>query len=476
MEKRTISVDTTKKVGEEVRLDGWVHVRRDMGKIAFVDLRDRWGVVQVVLVPSELDDESKEVMKRIRPEFVLEIEGIVNERGEKQKNENLPTGTVEVLAKSVKILTEAETPPFEIENEDRQAGEELRLKYRYLDIRHERMMHNMKMRSEMMHYVRNWLHEKKFMEVHTPILSKSTPEGARDYLVPSRKFPGKFFALPQAPQQYKQLLMTAGIDRYFQIAPCFRDEDARADRSPGEFYQIDMEMSFMSQDEILDLIEEMFTTMVKKLWPEKKMTFDKWPRLEWQEVMDKYGTDKPDLRKDKNDKDELAFAFIVNWPLFEPQAEDKDSEDHFHGSEGTWAPAHNMFTRPKEEDLPLLETDPGKVKSYQHDFVLNGVEVGGGALRIYDPKIQEKVFELIGFDEKKKQEFKHILEAFTYGVPPHGGMAPGFDRMLAILQGEESIREVIAFPLTADARDPLMEAPAEVEKSQLDEVGIEVRK
>lgn len=469
---RTISTEIVKKVGETVKLNGWVHVRRNMGKIAFLDLRDRWGITQVVCVPDELDKESAEILNNIRPEFVLEIEGVVQERGEKQINKEMTTGTVEILVKKINILSKSETPPFEIENEDRQAGEELRLKYRYLDLRHDRMKKNMEMRSDMMQFLRKYLHDQKFIEMHTPILSKSTPEGARDYLVPSRKFPGKFFALPQAPQQYKQLLQVAGMEKYFQIAPCFRDEDARADRSPGEFYQVDMEMSFMSQDEILDLTEKMFTKMVKELWPEKKMTFDKWPRLDWQEVMDKYGTDKPDLRKNKEDKDELAFAFIINFPLFEKQAEDRNSEEHFHGSQGAWAPSHNMFTRPKEEDLELLDKDPGKVKSYQHDLVLNGIEVGGGALRIYDAKVQEKVFELIGFNEKKKQEFKHILDAFTYGVPPHGGIAPGFDRILAILQNEDSIREVIAFPLTSDARDLMMDSPSKVDEEQLKELGI----
>ncbi len=473
---RTISIETTQKVGKEVRLYGWVHARRNMGKIVFLDLRDRWGIVQVVGVPSELDEASAEILKEIRPEFVLEINGLVQARGEKQINKDMPTGAVEVLAKQIKVLAKAQTPPFEIDNEERQAKEELRLKYRYLDLRHERMKNNILMRSKMMQFVRNFLHERDFVEIHTPILSKSTPEGARDYLVPSRKFPGKFFALPQAPQQYKQLLMVAGMERYFQIAPCFRDEDARADRSPGEFYQIDMEMSFVSQDDILNLTEEMFKQMIKKLWPQKKMTFEKWPHLDWQEVMDKYGTDKPDLRKDKNDPNELAFAWIVNFPLFERQAEDKNAEEYFHGSSGKWAPSHNMFTRPKDEDLPLLDSDPGKVKSYQHDLVLNGVEVGGGALRIYDPQVQEKVFDLIGFSQQQKSQFKHMLEAFTYGVPPHGGIAPGFDRLLAILQGEKSIREVIAFPLTSDARDPLMDAPAEVTQEQLDELGLAINK
>jgi aspartyl-tRNA synthetase len=235
-------------------------------------------------------------------------------------------------------------------------------------------------------------------------------------------------------------------------------------------------MSFMTQSEILQLVEDMFTSMIGILWPEKKMTFTPWPRLEWSEVIEKYGTDKPDLRKDKNNPDELAFCYVVNFPLFEKQASDRNAEEYFHGSSGRWAPSHNMFTRPKDEDLHLLETNPGEVKSYQHDLVLNGIEVGGGALRIYDPKIQEKIFELIGFDEMQKQQFKHILEAFTYGVPPHGGMAPGFDRLLAILQGEKSIREIIAFPLTADARDPLMDSPSQVTPQQLDELGITVKK
>src|SRR3989339_673136 len=305
---RILSTETPQKVGETVKLNGWVNARRNMGKIVFLDLRDRWGIVQVVCVQAELDESSQTALKDIRPEFVLEIEGLVQERGEKQKNLNLPTGTVEVLAKKIAVLAQAETPPFEIDNEERQANEELRLKYRYLDLRHERMKKNMQMRSKAMQFIRGYLHDQEFIEIHTPILSKSTPEGARDYLVPSRKFPGKFFALPQAPQQYKQLLMVAGLERYFQIAPCFRDEDARADRSPGEFYQVDMEMSFINQEEILGLVEEMFTSMIKKLWPNKKMTFNKWPRLDWQEVMDKYGTDKPDLRKNKEDKDELAFA------------------------------------------------------------------------------------------------------------------------------------------------------------------------
>jgi len=470
---KTNNIETINKIGEQILLKGWVNVVRKMGKIIFVDLRDRSGIVQVVLVPAELDESSIKLIKLIKPEYVLEISGIVQRRDEKQINKELPTGEVEVLAKSVKILSESETPPFEINNEERQANEELRLKYRYLDLRHERMKNNLTKRHQVIHYLRNYLTKEGFLEVQTPILTKSSPEGARDYLVPSRVHRGKFFALPQAPQQYKQLLMVAGIEKYFQIAPCFRDEDARSDRSPGEFYQLDLEMSFITQEEILNLVEKMFTAMVKEIFPEKKITTIPWPRLNYEEVMKKYKTDKPDLRKNKNDKDELAFVWIINFPLFKDQTKE---EEKFVGVKSRWAPSHNMFTMSKEEDLPFLDKDPGKAHSYQHDLVLNGYEIGGGAIRIHDPKLQEKIFELIGFTEKQKKYFSHLLTAFKYGVPPHGGIAPGIDRLMAVLMGEKSIREVIAFPLTSDARDPLMGAPAEVEKEQLKELGIEIKK
>ena len=326
----------------------------------------------------------------------------------------------------------------------------------------------MKKTNQLIAFCRNYLSDRDFTEVQTPVLTKSSPEGARDYLVPSRVHKGKFFALPQAPQQYKQLLMVAGLERYYQVAPCFRDEDARADRSPGEFYQLDMEMSFTDQNELLELVEEMFTAMIKEIFPEKKMVTP-WPRITHEEAMSKYKSDKPDLRKNKEDKDELAFAWIIDFPLFTDQTKE---DEEFVGAKGKWAPSHNMFTRPKEEDLKYLDKDPSKVKAYQHDLVLNGFEVGGGALRIYDAKVQEKVFDLIGFDKKQKEYFKHLLEAFSYGVPPHGGIAPGIDRLLATILGEKSIKEVIAFPLASDARDPLMGAPAEVTKEQLKELGI----
>ncbi len=457
-------------IGKEILVSGWIHRLRKMGKLVFFDLRDSTGILQVVCVPSEMTNG--EILKDLGCETIVEISGIVQKRGEKQINKELLTGEIELLAKNLKIISSSDVPPFEIENEDRQANEELRLKYRYLDLRHERMAKNIKTRHEVIHFLRNYLHDKNFTEVQTPILTKSTPEGARDYVVPSRLHKGKFFALPQAPQQYKQLLMIAGLERYFQVAPCFRDEDARADRSPGEFYQLDMEMSFMNQSEILDLVEGMITKMVKEIFPEKHFTFSPWPRLNHKDVMEKYKTDKPDLRKDKNDKNELAFAWVINFPLFVEQSQ----EDFFHGSgNAKWAPSHNMFTAPHESDIKLLEIDPGKVKSYQHDLVLNGFEVGGGAVRIHDVKLQEKIWDLIGFTNEQKSQFKHYFEAFKYGVPPHGGIAPGIDRLLMVLLNEKNLKEVTAFPLTSDGRDPMMESPSEITKEQLDELNLEIK-
>lgn len=470
--KRIYTTETTDKVSESVLIKGWVHARRDMGKIVFLDIRDKEGILQVVLTPGDLSEADYEAVKSVRPEYIVAIEGEVQKRGEKQIKKEMATGTVEILAKKFSIVSQAQTPPFEIDKDTIGVNEEIRLKYRYLDLRSERMKRNLTIRQSVFHFARNYLVKEGFYEIQTPILTKSTPEGARDYLVPSRKFPGKFFALPQSPQQYKQLLMVAGFERYFQIAPCFRDEDARADRSPGEFYQIDMEMSFMTQDEILELTEKMFTTMVKELFPDKKIMSEPWPRLDYSEVMEKYGTDKPDLRKNKDDPNELAFAWIVNFPLFTKP----DKDDHFEGIGDKYAPSHHMFTAPKEEDIPLLDSNPAKARSYQHDLVLNGLEVGGGSVRIHDPKLQQKIFELIGFDEQEQKKFGHLLEAFEYGVPPHGGIAPGLDRLVSIFAGEKNIREVIAFPLLSEARDPLMEAPSEVSAKQLKELGLKIDK
>lgn len=456
--------------GEKVSVCGWVHTRRDHGKIIFIDLRDRSGILQVVFTPDK--KETYELATSLRSEFVVSIEGTVSKRPGKMANDKILTGTVEMQAESLTIINKAKNPPFEIDKDTYKINEETRLKYRYLDLRNERMAKNIRLRNDVILFFRNYLKKEDFVEIQTPILSKSTPEGARDYLVPSRLHPGKFFALPQSPQQYKQLLMVAGFERYFQIAPCFRDEDARSDRSPGEFYQLDMEMSFIKQEDILDLVEKMFTALVKEFFPNKKFMQEPWPRLNYDDVMKKYGVDKPDLRKDKNDPDELAFAWVINFPLFMKQTK----EDFFHGAGDKMAPSHHMFTAPRDEDVVLLDTDPLKAKSYQHDLVLNGYEVGGGSVRIHDPKIQEKVFDLIGFTQKQKDQFKHLLEAFEYGVPPHGGIAPGLDRLLMVLTGQPSLKEMIAFPLTGDARDPLMDSPSEVTELQLREANIKLRK
>ena len=331
------------------------------------------------------------------------------------------------------------------------------------------MQRNMLLRHKAFQFIRDYLDKKHFVEYTTPILTKSTPEGARDYLVPSRLHHGKFYALPQSPQQYKQLLMVAGADKYYQIAPCFRDEDARAHRAPGEFYQLDMEMSFVTQDDILKLVEDMMIKMIEKVFPDKKFTQVPFPRLSFDDAMKKYKTDSPDIRKNKKDPNELGFCWIIDFPLFTKQSDD----DYFHGSgKADFAPSHHMFTAPQEKDIPLLDSDPTKVKALQHDLVLNGFEVGGGSVRIHDKNIQEKIFDLIGFTEKQKKEFAHLLEAFSYGVPPHGGIAPGLDRLLFVILGEKSIREVIAFPKNKDAKDLVMDAPSEVAEDQLHELGV----
>ena len=467
---RTYIKDTVDKVGEPVLVKGWVNIRRDHGKLIFLDIRDKTGVMQVVVNP-KISAEAHAAASEVRNEFVVEMEGKVNLRGEKQINPEMVTGKVELEATKFNIINRAKALPFDIHTDTRLVNEEVRLKYRYLDLRNERMKKNIELRHKIMHFLRTYLTDIDFTEIQTPVLTKSTPEGARDYLVPSRMYPGKFFALPQSPQQYKQLLMVAGMERYFQIAPCFRDEAARADRSPGEFYQLDMEMSFVSQEDILQLVEKMFTTLVKTICPEKQITAEPWPRIPHHEAVSKYGSDKPDLRKDKTNPNELAFCWVHDFPLFTEQSE----EDFFHGSGSSkWAPSHHMFTAPHADDLHLLDSDPGKVRGLQHDLVLNGVEMGGGSIRIHDPKVQEKIFDLIGFAPEQKQQFAHMLEAFEYGVPPHGGIAPGIDRIVRILAGEEKISEVIAFPLSGSVRDPLMGSPSEVADKQLKELHLKI--
>lgn len=453
-----------KNVNKKITLSGWVDSMRISGKIGFLILRDRYGKTQCFLGKDIIAEFGE-----IRRESVVQVVGVVKERPDNQKRPE-PTGEIEVSVSGLKILSACEPLPLEIDDVVN-TSEDMRLKYRYLDLRRPVMVNNLTMRHKVVQSIRNKMNEHGFLEITTPILTKSSPEGARDYLVPARLHPGKFYALPQAPQQYKQLLMVGGLDRYFQIAPCFRDENARANRAPGEFYQFDVEMSFVEQEDILNLIEKLMIYVVKDLFPEKKITQVPFPRLNYDDVMKKYDTDSPDIRKNKEDINELGFCFVINFPLFVKQSK----EDFFHGAGQEWGPSHHMFTMPHEEDLKLLDSDPGKARSYQHDLILNGMEIGGGSIRIHDPKIQKKIFDLIGFSKEQANEFKHMIEAFTYGVPPHGGIALGVDRLLMLLMNEPSIREIIAFPKNKDARDVTLDAPSIVDKTQLDELGIKLK-
>ena len=461
--QRTLAKETVKKIGKDVRLCGWVNTKRKMGKITFVDLRDFSGLVQVVFGPN-ISEELRKSIETIKPEYVVEIKGKVNDRPKNQINPNLPTGKVEVEAESCEIISSSRVPPFTIDNEIVPANEEMRLTYRYLDIRHQRVKNNIISRHALAKNIRDFLDKKGFTEIETPYLTKGTPEGAREYIVPSRIYPGKFYVLPQAPQQFKQLLMIAGIERYFQFARCFRDEDTRGDRQP-EFTQLDMEMSFMEEEEILDLVEEMVAKTIKQIFPQKKIK-SPFPRLKAEEVLKKYKTDKPDLRKNKDDKDELSFVWVKEFPLFE-----------YSETEKKIVSAHNPFTLPFKEDIHLLERDPMKVRAHQYDLVCNGFEIAGGAMRIYDPELQRKIFRILKVDDKEvERKFGGFLRAFEYGAPPHGGIAFGFDRLIMILQGEPNIREVIAFPKTADGKDIMLGAPDEVSPDQLKEAHIKILK
>lgn len=462
MFSRILTTETASKVGKEVEIKGWVHARRNMGKIVFLDIRDREGILQTVGVPSQMDAVSVERMKEVRPEWVVAIKGVVQERGEKQKNPAMPTGLVEVLIKELVVLNTSLTPPFEIDKDTSPITEELRLKYRYLDMRSERVKNDIKLRHEVNLFFRNYLSEQGFWEVETPCLTKGTPEGAREFLVPSRNQPGKFYVLPQSPQQFKQLLMVGGIEKYFQVARCFRDEDQRGDRQP-EFTQLDLEMSFVERENVLEVMEALLIALVKKVMPEKRIQTVPFPRLSYQEAMSKYGNDKPDLREDKNDPNLLAFCWVLDFPFFEKT------------DEGGWIFSHNPFSSPKPEHMEWLmeQKNIGEILTTQYDIALNGFEAGGGSIRNHQAPALHKVFEIMGFSEEQIQEqFGHMLEAFNFGAPPHGGIALGIDRLVAILANEPNIREVIAFPKTGDARDLLMNAPSPVPQKSLDEVHI----
>jgi len=458
---RILSNEIIKKQGQEVELKGWVAGRRDHGKIIFIDLRDIRGLTQIVFTPKDKDLYQK--ADSLRPEWVIAVSGLVKQRPAGMENPNLENGQFEVQAQSLEVLTQAETSPFPLDNAGYEINEDVRMKYRYLDLRRPRLQKNIKLRSQFFQFIRSFLSKKGFTEIETPIIGKSTPEGARDYLVPSRLQPGKFYALPQSPQQYKQLLMVSGFEKYFQLARCFRDEDTRGDRQP-EFTQLDIEMSFIEIEDILSLIEELCLTAVKKLFPQKKIIQAPFPRLNYQEVMAKYHSDKPDLRKDLKNNEELAFGFVVNFPMFE-----------WKESEKRWDAVHHPFTRPQTEDIQEIKNHPEKILAFQYDLICNGFEVGGGSLRSYRPEILQAVFEVMGHQpEEIKIKFGHLLEAFQYGVPPHGGIALGLDRIMAILLNEPNIREVIAFPKTGDGRDLMMGAPDKVSPKQLKELQLKI--
>jgi len=444
--ERTLIMEVINKIDQEVLVKGWVHNRRDHGKLIFIDIRDRTGLLQVVFIPS--NKKAYELAQKLRSEFVIAIKGKINERPSNMINDKIITGKVEMLATELEIINESKTPPFQIDQDTLEVNEEIRLKYRYLDLRSLRMTNNLIMRHKVNKFFRDYLEQKGFLEIETPILTKGTPEGAREFLVPSRIWPGKFYVLPQSPQQFKQLLMVAGVDKYFQIARCFRDEDTRGDRQ-AEFTQLDIEMSFIEQEDILQLIESMAINLVETLYPSKKITSKSFPRKTYAECIEKYGTDKPDLRVNKEDHDELAFMWLIDAPMF------KYSE-----TENKLVAAHHPFTMPNLEDMQKYPNEPQKWRSYGYDLVLNGFEIGGGSIRIHLRDIQQKIFELLAISQEEiKNRFGHMLEAFEYGAPPHGGIAFGIDRVLAILQNEPNIREVIVFPKTGDSRDLMMDAP-----------------
>jgi aspartyl-tRNA synthetase len=464
---RILTSDIGKHEGKKVTLMGWVSIRRDHGKLIFIDLRDRTGLAQCVFVAK--DKILFGQAEQLRPEWVIKLTGQVNKRPENLINPDLASGQWEIKAENIEIISEAQTPPIAIDSDGFDIGEESRLKYRYLDLRRPRLQKNLRMRHKTNQFIRNHLTAENFVEIETPILSKSTPEGARDFLVPSRMNPGKFYALPQSPQQYKQLLMVAGFEKYFQLPHCFRDEDPRGDRQPG-FTQLDIEMSFTDSEEVMQLTEDLMIKLVKEIYPDKKIKQTPFPRLTHKEAMKKYKSDRPDLRNKQDDPDELAFAFVVDFPAFEYKEGDK-----------RWGAMHHPFTQPKVKDAKELKKafadDPGKILAYQYDLVLNGYEVGGGSIRIHDPKLLQASFEVLGNKSTEVEaKFGHILKAFDYGVPPHGGVALGLDRLVAILNNEPNIREVIAFPKTGEMQDLMMNSPSEVSADQLKELSLEIKK
>ena len=448
----------TNNIGKTVTLCGWVATRRDHGKLIFIDMRDRYGITQIVFLPKD-SKEAYMKAQELRSEFVVKVSGKINRRPEGTINQKIPTGEIEILATQLEILNPSLTPPFDI------AGlldttEEVRFKYRYLNLRRKEVFEKLTLRHQICKIMRDFLNEEGFIEFETPILTKSTPEGARDYLVPSRLNTGQFYALPQSPQLFKQILMVAGVDKYYQIAKCFRDEDLRADRQP-EFTQLDLEMSFADEDDIFSIME----SLMQKIFKEIKGIDLKLPflRITYAQTQEKYSSDKPDLRKELGEN--FGFAWITDFPLFKYNEEEKK-----------WESEHHPFTAPDNPDITKLQKNPAVVKSRSYDLILNGMEIGSGSIRIHNQQLQQKIFEIIGIDkEEAMKRFGFLLEAFQFGAPPHGGFAFGLDRLTAILSGEDSIREVIVFPKTSQGVCLLTGAPSAIGKKQLKELGIALK-
>lgn len=463
MNERTWIKDTVAHVGEEVTLCGWVHIRRDMGKLIFLDVRDMTGIVQAVCLPGNA--AVKEVASTLRPEYVVQLRGKVNARPEKQVKKEMPTGTVEIEVLELEVVSEAQTPPFEVNTDTSAVNEDLRLQYRYLDLRSERLHRNVEMRSRFVQLCREYLFSQQFTEIETPLLTKSTPEGSRDFLVPSRNHHGSFYALPQSPQQYKQLLVGAGFERYFQLARAIRDEDLRADRG-YEFSQIDIEMGFVTRDQVLETIEAMMIATVEKMgFTIKQKPF---PRITYADAMKQYGADKFDMRTEEEKKQGvLAYAWVVDFPFFE------------RTDKGGWTFTHNPFSMPKEEHLEWLMAG-GHIEdiiTQQYDLVCNGYESAGGSIRAHKPEILRATYKVMGYtDEQIEESIGHMLKAFSYGFPPHGGIALGIERNIMNLTGESYLREVQAFPMSTHGRTAVMDAPSPVSGDQLDELGLQLKK
>ncbi len=467
MKKRIYIKDLKKYIGEEIEIYARINTRRNQGKMIFFDFQDPTGLVQGVVLPKS---DAMEDAKKIKENFVVLIKGNINERPENNKKEGVLNGDIELEVMGLLVINTSEIIPFPLDDTSN-INENTRLKYRYLDLRSERMKKNVKNRFRVQQFIRKYLANQGFIEIETPILSAPTPEGARSFVVPSRLDAGEFYALPQSPQQYKQLLMVADFDKYFQFARCLRDEDSRGDRQP-EFTQMDLEMSFVSEEDIMRLNEELLITLVEELYPEKKIQEIPFPRMTYNDVMEKYGTDRPDIRKDKSDNDLLAFLWVTDFPMFEKVADDNNFDDAKN-----WTFTHNPFSKPKDEYMAdfMSGKNVENILSTQYDIVLNGFEIGGGSIRSHKPDMLRKTFEIMGYDQKRIEEnFGHMLEALSFGAPPHGGIAWGFDRLLMILEKEKSIREVIPFAKTGEGKDLMLDAPGEITEKQLAELMIKL--